>query len=229
MSRCGVSDLLASRRRTWIGLACGVLVLSLSGVAFASTLSEVVPSNGGVAGHPYAYWLKRTWKVYFSAPAPGPSACESVTADGQTVNLVEDIGGGRSSCHLPAHQPISVNELATECSTIPGHHNGWGTSNSQLQRCSRIVTERALITEWLDGRRVPNFGKTFWKPVKAFRVTVPPHRFSTFKQGGRARVAVWGWLLVLKGLPKGTHTVRCKATYPNGKLEFESKITLYVG
>jgi hypothetical protein len=201
----------------------------MSAGALASTLSEVVPSNGGVAGHPYAYWLKRTWKVYFTAPAPGPTACESVTANGQTINLVEDIGGGRSHCHLPTHQPIFVNELSTECSTIPGHHNGWGTSNGDLQKCSRAVTEKALITEWLDGRRVPNFGKTFWKYVNAFRVTVPPHRFSTFSRGGHARAAVWGWALLLKGLPKGTHTVRCKATYPDGRLEFESKITLYVG
>ncbi len=218
----------AGNRRLRVGVACGVLVLAMSASALASTLSNVVPYSGGIAGHPYAYWLERTWALYFTSPAPGPKPCESATAGGQSVALVENIGGGRSSCHVSAHHPIFVNELSTECSTIPGHHNGWGTSDSDLQKCSRTVTEKALITEWLDGRRVPNFGKTFWKPVSAFSVTVPPKRFKGFSQGGQARAAVWGWSLLLKGLPKGTHTVRCKATYPNGKLEFQSRVTLYV-
>jgi hypothetical protein len=203
-------------------------VLSLSAGAFASTLGDVVPSTGSVAGHPYAYWLQRTWQLYFTSPAPGPGACQTATVNGQAVTLVEDIGGGRSSCHVAAHKPIFVNELSTACSTISGQHNGWGTSDGDLQKCSRTITERAGITEWLDGQRVPNFGKVFWKPVKAFAVTVPPHRFSTFKSGGQARAAAWGWALLLKGLPKGTHTVRCRAFYSNRKLEFQSKVTLYV-
>ena len=203
-------------------------MVALSAAALASTLSDVVPPSGGVAGRSYAYWLKRTWKLYYTSPAPGPNPCQSVTVSNQTVALVEDIGGGTSSCSVPAHQPIFVNEASTACASVPGQHNGWGTSDSQLQKCSRTVTERALITEWLDGRRVPDFGKTFWKPVEAFSVRVPPHRFKGFSRGGRARAAAWGWSLLLKGLPKGTHTMRCKATYPNGKLEFESRVTLRV-
>jgi hypothetical protein len=214
------------RRRVAVGLACGVsvLVLSMTAGAFASTLNDVVQPTGSVAGRAYPYWLKRAWRFYFSSPAP----CQTATVNGQTVTLVENTAGGRSSCPAPAGKPIYVNGFSTECSTIPGHHNGWGTSNSQLQRCSRTVTERALITEWLDGRRVANYGKIFWKPVTAFHVTVPAHRFRGFSRR-HARAAAWGWSLLLKGLPRGTHTVRCKATYPSGKLEFQSRVTLHVG
>jgi hypothetical protein len=207
-----------------VGLACAVLVLSMAAGAFASTLRDVVQPTGSVAGRAYPYWLERAWKYYFTSPAP----CQTATVSGRTVTLVENPVGGRSSCHAPAGKPIYVNGFSTECSTVPGHHNGWGTSDSQLQKCSRTVTERALITEWLDGRRVPNYGRTFWKTVPTFRVTVPAHRFKGFG-GGRARAAAWGWSLLLRGLPRGRHTVRCKATYPSGKLEFQSRVTLYVG
>jgi hypothetical protein len=231
MSRRRMAGPAAARRRAFIGLAAGVTALGLllAAGAFASTLNEVVPSSGKIAGQPYAYYLQRAWDIYYTAPAPGPSPCQTIKVGGRSVAVVEDIPGGPSTCHEPTHRPIFINEASTACSNIPHHHNGWGTSDSQLQKCSRTVTEKALITEWLDGRRVPNFGKTFWKGVKAFSVTVPPGRFKGFTQGGQAHVAAWGWSLLLKGLPKGTHTVRCKATYPNGKLEFQSRVTLHVG
>jgi hypothetical protein len=204
-------------------VCAAALTLALVTGALASSLNQVVPSTGGVAGHDYAYWLQQDWEFYFTSP----SQCETATVNGQTVSLAESIGGGTSSCHMPAGKPIFVNSLSTECSTIPGHHNGWGTSRSQLQKCSRTVTERARITEWLDGRRVPNFGKTFWKTVKQFSVDVPPGRFKNFN-GGHVRAAAWGWSLLLKQLPKGKHTVRCRAFFPNGKLEFQDRITLYI-
>ncbi len=214
-----------SCRRRVIGLTLGVslLALSMGAAAFASTLNEVVPSTGGVAGQPYAYWLQQDWQFYFASS----KQCQSATVGRQTVYLAESIGGGVSSCHMPAGHPIFINSLSTECSTIPGQHNGWGTSKSDLQKCSRTVTEKALITEWLDGQRVPNFGKTFWKTVPQFSVNVPAGRFKNF-QGGQVRAAAWGWSLLLKKLPKGKHTVRCRAFYPNGKLEFQDRVTLYV-
>jgi hypothetical protein len=214
-----------ARRTKFAGVAGGItlLVLVMVASAFASSLGQVVPSTGGVAGHDYAYWLQRDWEFYFTSP----SQCQSATVNGQTVSLAESIGGGNSSCHMPAGHPIFVNSLSTECSTIPGHHNGWGTSKSQLQKCSRTVTEKARITEWLDGQRVPNFGRVFWKTVKQFSVNVPAGRFKGFK-GGQVRAAAWGWSLLLKKLSKGKHTVRCRAFYPNGKLEFQDRITLYI-
>jgi hypothetical protein len=214
-----------SRRRV-VGVALGVslLVLSIGAGAYASSLNQVVPSTGGVAGHDYAYWLQRAWEFYFASP----NDCQSATVGGQTVYLAESIGGGRSTCHFPSGHPIFVNSLSTECSTIPGQHNGWGTSRSELQKCSRTVTEKARITEWLDGQRVPNFGRVFWKTVKQFSVTVPAGRFKGFR-GGSVRAAAWGWSLLLKKLSKGTHTVRCRAFFPNGKLEYEDRITLRIG
>lgn len=223
--RRAVTGRLGVRRRgfTAVAVCVAALALVMGAGALASTLNQVVPSTGGVAGHDYAYWLQRDWEFYFASP----SQCQTATVGGQTVSLAESIGGGNSSCHMPAGHPIFVNSLSTECSTIPGHHNGWGTSKSQLQKCSRTVTEKARITEWLDGQRVPNFGRVFWKTVTQFSVNVPAGRFKGFN-GGQVRAAAWGWSLLLKKLPKGKHTVRCRAFYPNGKLEFQDRITLYI-
>lgn len=216
---------MSSGRMRVIGLVCGVsaLVLAIGSAALASNLDQVVQPGGTVYGQTYTHYLKQVWKYYFKSS----SACQTTTVNGRQVVLAEDFQSGNSTCTVPAGEPIFINSLSTECSNLPGHHNGWGTSDSALKKCSRAITEKALITEWLDGQRVPNFGKIFWKQVGAFSVHVPAGRFPGVGSR-RVRAAAWGWALLLKGLPRGTHTVRCKATYPSGGTEFASKVTLKV-
>ncbi|MFL5824456.1 MAG: hypothetical protein ACJ764_13565 [Solirubrobacteraceae bacterium] len=212
-----------------MALGMGVVALAVAAGAFASTLRDVVRPHGQVAGHKYPYWLKRTYQRFYEAPAPGPKPCETVKVNGKSVVLVEDIRGGKISCHVPARHPIFVNELGRGCANIPGQHNGYGTSDYQLDLCAREVPQKALISEWLDGRRVrnPNYGRYFWFNARVFTVHVPAGRFNGFGPR-RTHAAAWGWALLLKGLPKGTHTVRCKGRYPDGRFEFGSHVTLYV-
>jgi hypothetical protein len=214
-----------SSSRVRIGLACcvGALVLALSSAALASDIDQVVQPSGTVYGQGYAHYLQQVWKYYFSSS----SMCQTTTVGGRKVALAEDYKSGKSTCTVPANEPIFINSLSTECSNLPGQHNGYGTSDSDLQKCSRTVTEKALITEWLDGQRVANFGKIFWKQVPTFTASVSSGRFQGVSQS-RARASAWGWGLLLKGLSKGTHTVKCKATYPSGGTEFASTVTLKV-
>ena len=214
-----------SRVRVRVGLVGGVaaLVLAISSAAFASNLGQVVQPTGTVYGQSYTYYLQQVWTYYFASS----SMCQTATVGGHKVALAEDYKSGTSTCTVPAGEPIFINSLSTECSDLPGQHNGWGTSDSDLQKCSRAITEKALITEWLDGQRVPNFGKIFWKQVPAFTASVSPGRFAGVTQSS-TRASAWGWSLLLKGLPKGTHTVKCKATYPSGGTEFASTVTLKV-
>ena len=233
MSSKWMPDRVTTRRRRLVGtaLAAGVLTLAMGAGAFASTLNQVVPPTGTVAGQGYAYFLQRTYATYYNAPPPGPSACETVTVGGKKVILVENIHGGKVSCHVPAGKPIFVNELGRGCANIPGQHNGYGTSKSALDLCARQVPEKALIVEFLDGRKVthPNYGQTFWKNAGVFSIKAPAGRFG-LKKSKTTNAAAWGWALLLKGLPKGTHTVHCKARYPHGgKIEFLSTVTLHVG
>lgn len=217
-------------RRTQAGLGAALLVLALSTAAFASVpQGDFVPPSGSVAGGNYAYWLKQTWERYYSTPG-GPGACQTVTAHGATMTLVEDITGGKSTCTVPAGQPVFVNEAGKECSAIPGHHNGYGTSSSQLQQCARAGIETVLISIYVDGKRDPSdFGKYYWKPTKAFTAQVAPNRFPGYDKSS-TEAAAWGWSLMFKKLPAGTHTIVCNArSRKTKKTVFTSHVTLHVG
>jgi hypothetical protein len=220
------------RRRAVGGcvLAAALLALTLATGAGAtvSGRSTVVPPGGSVAGQPYAYWLQQVWANWFAAPSPGPPACETATVGGTTVVLVEDIKGGKSSCSAKTGQPIFVNELGKECAAIPGQHNGYGTSDSALQQCARAKVEAALISVYIDGHRLSDFGKYYWKQATAFTTAVGSGRFKGYHQTS-TRASAWGWSLLFKSLPKGTHTIQCNARYRTSKkTEFTSTVKLHV-
>lgn len=207
-----------------LSLGAGALVLLLAPLAFASTLNDVVHEPGTVAGRPYRYWMTRTWELYFSSLAPGAEACETVTVGGSAVTLVGNFRGGKSksTCNVPAGSAVYINEYTTHCSTLPGEHGSFGTSDSELVKCSLGVnrsTVKALINSWLDGREVPKFGKYFWIGTGAFPVDV---------KGQEAQAAAWGWSLLLRPLPKGAHIVRCRVLEADRKPKAESVIRLHV-
>jgi hypothetical protein len=227
MTGARLVESFSGRWRALAILAVGVVALAGSSGAFASASSSVVPPSGSAAGGNYAYWLKQTWERYFSV-AGGPGACQTAPSATASVTLAEDISGGKSSCNVPAGQPAFVNELGMECSSIPGQHNGYGTSTSALQQCARAKVQSALISVYIDGKRLSDFGKYYWKSTKAFTTSVAPNRFPGFN-GSSATAAAWGWSLLFKSLPKGTHTIVCNARYrSSNKTEFTSKVTLNV-
>lgn len=205
-----------------IPLGAGMLALSLAPAALGSTLNDVVREPGTVAGQPYRYWMTRTWKLYFSSLAPGAKACRTVTVDGTAVTLVGNFHARKSTCNVPAGSAVYVNEYTTHCSTLPGEHDGFGGNESELRKCSLGVdraTVKVGINAWLDGRAVPKFGKDFWMGTLVFPVSVNEEEVDA---------AAWGWSLLLRPLPKGTHTVRCQVMNPNRTPKTESIVTLHV-
>ena len=227
----GLGLRIGARQRALISLAAAsALVLVTVSVALASTLNDVVPRSGTVAGKTYRDWLTRTWRLYFTSPAPGPKPCQTIHIGGRSATVVENFKSGNSSCHVPAGQPIYINEYTTHCSTMPGDHNGFGTSDTDLETCSRGVngsTTKVLISVWLDKRNVPRFGNVFWRGTKGFSVRLANHRFPGVTQR-EVRAAAWGWTLLLRKLPKGTHTVLCRVLYPDRRLKTQSLITVHV-
>jgi hypothetical protein len=253
MDRGGVGDRRGIRRRIRVGLGrririglgrriraglgrrsliggVGAVILLLLGIAgaLASTLSDVLPRSASVYGQSYRDLMTRTWELYFTSPRLEP--CQTVSINGRPVTLVENFHGGRSSCRVPAHQPIYINEYTTHCSTIPGDHAGFGTTANDLMTCSRGLggaTTKVLISVWLDRRNVPRFGNVFWRGTLAFPVQLTPKRFEGVAVR-QIRAAAWGWSLLLRGLPKGNHTVLCRVLYPNRRYKTGSLITLHV-
>jgi hypothetical protein len=217
-----------ARRLVAIAVVLSACSAALAGVANASTLNNVVPITGTVAGQPYRYWMTRLWEPYFTSARPKP--CATAHVGGRTVTLVENFHGGNSTCHVPAGQPIYINEYTTHCSTIPGDHQGFGTSAFDVQTCSYGIhrsTTKVLISVWLDGQNVPRFGNDLWKGTNAFSVNLASDRFKGVAQR-RVQAAAWGWTLLLRGLPKGTHTVFCRVLYPDRRVKAQSTVTLRV-
>src|SRR5689334_22038146 len=105
-------------------LISATLLLSISGAALAGQ-ATVVPANGKVAGHGYAYWLVRSWQASLSAQAP-VNPCQTLTANRQRVALLtlktDAPGTDAYTCSVPAGRPIYVDQLSDECSTFKGDH-----------------------------------------------------------------------------------------------------------
>lgn len=220
----------ASRGKRGLALACGASLVALmpaQDASAASAMKDVVPKSGTIAGEPYPYWMTRTWRLYYSSLAPGRKACATVTVKGKAVTLVGNFGGGkesRSTCHVPAGSAVYINAYTTHCSTVEGEHPGFGPNASEVRKCALGVnkyTVRVGINAWLDGRQVTLFGHNFWDGTPAFPVTIKEQE---------AEAAAWGWSLLLRPLPKGTHTVRIQVKTPNPakKPLTESRITLHV-
>lgn len=212
-------------------LGGALLALLMTPVALASALNDVVREPGTIAGQPYSYWMTQAWDLYFTSPAPGPSACQTVTLKGTAVTVVGNFKGGNSSCNVPSGSAIYVNEYSNHCSTLEGEHNGFGTSAADITQCAlgpNHATAMVGISSWLDGQQVPTFGHYFWIATNSFQVSPEPERFPE-AGAGPVTAAAWGWSLLLRPLPKGTHTVRCRVTSPAKKTIAESTVTLHVG
>jgi hypothetical protein len=206
------------------------LVLSLAAGALAATGSPVVPPNGKVAGKGYAYYLERAWQVAFASP-PSASPCVILTVGGKQVALINPVGSTNSgsysyTCSEPAGRPVFVDQLSNECSTFKGDHNGFGTTPSQLEKCTRSMFKGAVGTASVDGKPVTNFQRwitaTGVYPIHLAKKNI----LGSKKLDGRS--AAYGYGLLLTGLPRGTHTVESTGVVPAGKFNVKITYTLHV-
>jgi len=182
-----------------------VLLLSSSTGAIAAQRSNVVPPTGKVAGHGYAYWMERHQQFAFSLSHPTSSPCNSLTANGKRVAFFVGVGTGTHSCSEPVGRPIYVNVVSAWCSTFAGDHDGFGTSDAELQACSsHAFAQVGPASGTVDGKAVnleALVAATGGFPVHA----VPGNVLGL--PAGNGRAAADGIGLLLTGFSKGTHTI----------------------
>jgi hypothetical protein len=210
-----------SRRPLVLAIALGALLLAPSGPGQAASGATIVPKGGKVAGRTYAQWLGAWWQLRLNRP-PDVSICREV--DGVAVLIGgrnADGGGELDACTIPVGQPVYLNGLAAECSTLqrkPLH----GSTSAQLRSCARRAYKGAKMTATLDGR-----------PVKAYRsyataspvVAVKLPRINVLKSKRRTgRVAAYGVGLLLTGLTVGTHVVRQRGGLPGAPMRLTYKL-----
>lgn len=193
------------------GALSAVLLLSLGTGALAQGGTSVVPSGGKVAGQGYAYSLERSWQILIrSYPVNNP--CQSLAANGHRVGYlgIQTLNPGTNNynCNEPVRRPIYVWGGSAECSTIPGDHPGFGTSDSQLMQCARTVFHGAAPQQQsmtVDGHHI-NLKKLV-TATGAFPVQIVSEKNVFNIPPTSARSAAYGSGLLLTGLSKGTHII----------------------
>ena len=195
------------------GIVCvvsTVLLLSLGAGALARA-SNVVPPTGKAAGHGYAFWMQRHWQLVFgldTSLSASSNPCKILTANGkQLAFLSGPFSTGTHVCNEPVGRPIYMNLVSTECDTFKGEHPGFGTSDAQLQLCSRKYGAGAgTPSATVDGQPVNV------KALVTATAPFPVHAVAGNPLGapaGNGRAAAYGIGLLLTGFSKGTHTIHC--------------------
>ncbi len=203
---------MAPSKRPVTALSLAVLLVGLVGaVAQAAGATSVVPPGGKVAGEGYIYWLNAKEQVFFSSPPSGAKVCETLHAPGGAVAFLDGgSAGGTITCSEPAGRPLYVDGVTNECSTLPGDHNGFGTSPADLKRCARAGFTGVSGTAVLDGVRISNY-RNLIVATNAIRIRVPKRNDFGIK-GQTGTSAAYGEGLLLSGLSVGTHTIRVTST-----------------
>jgi hypothetical protein len=188
-----------------LGISLGLL-LTL-GPAAGADGGGVVPPNGKVAGEGYTYWLARNWQTVFGNSQP-MNPCQTLTANGQSVGYltIPTIVPGtyNVTCSEPAGQPLYAIQLSGECSTFPGDHGNFGTTDSQLKKCARTLYSGLVETTTVDGQSV-DVSKSL-KSTRPYPVHLAPNNVLGLPPGD-GRSAAYGYGLVLSGFSDGTHIV----------------------
>jgi hypothetical protein len=210
-----------SRAAVCVG-ASTVLGLTLAAGGLAAT-SPVVPAGGKVAGHGYAYYLKRVWLMRFASPGPAPS-CAAFSVGGEKVALLRPppMSGATATCNEPAGRAMYVHQVTNECSTLKGDHKGFGTTNADLVKCAKSLFKKPGVSfsATLDGL-----------PVNLHALVASTGEFFVPKVVGQsastARSAAYGPSILLRALSKGTHTIEFKTNIP-GVITVDSTLEVKV-
>jgi hypothetical protein len=193
------------------------LLLSTGSGALAAGASNVVPANGKVAGHGYAYWLARSERRSFSE-SPPVNPCQTLTANGQRVAYLtlttSAPGTDKYTCSESAGRPVYVVGLSNECSTFSGDHNGFGTTGADLERCARAGARGAQETLTIDGHSVDV--SRLVAGTNAYSVHVPKNNVFGVPPGN-GRSAAYGYGLLLNGFSRGLHVIHGVASAGTSK------------
>ena len=108
------------------------------------------------------------------------------------------------ACTVKRGTKIFVAASTWECSSFPGDHVGFGTTEAELRRCAQETDAPAAPETTVDGRRV-HLDEV---ETRLLRIRVP--RDNVFGVSGadrRGQSVAHGWVVLLKRLGRGTHAI----------------------
>jgi hypothetical protein len=166
----------------------------------------IVPSAGAA---PTGRLLGELWTTVLETPS-----AENPFVTGQAVCV--DLRGNTVAPFTPGGFPIEtftctvhrgtkifVAASTWECSTFPGDRFDFGTTEAELRDCARQHDAQAPGVT-VDGRSVtPAVAET-----RLLRIHLPEDNiFGVTGADRRGQSVAHGWVVLLKHLPRGTHTI----------------------
>jgi len=109
------------------------------------------------------------------------------------------------TCIVKRGTTIFVAASTWECSTFPEDHFDYGTTEAQLRRCARQNDAQVAPAVTVDRQPV----RVTAVETRLLRIHLP--RDNIFGQAGadrRGGSVAHGWVVLLKGLARGTHTIK---------------------
>jgi hypothetical protein len=198
------SRLVATARAVAMGSG---LLLSLGTAAVAAGGGVVVPPTGKVAGQGYAYYERRSTEKLLDSSVP-MRPCQTLGVNGQRVAYLTITTVAPSThkytCREPAGRPIYVVGIGYECSTFKGDHGNFGTTDSQLRKCARVLFNDPKQRFTVDGHSV-NVSKRD-TATGTFPIHISKHPLFPLPPG-KGRSAAYGPGLLLANLSKGAHAI----------------------
>jgi hypothetical protein len=173
----------------------------------AVTLCLIAPSAGA---HPTGPLLGDLWTTVLQTPgAENPF----VTGDAVCLHLrghmvapfTPDGFPQDSTCTVKRGTKIFVAGSTFECSSfIAGDHVGFGTTEAELRKCARQNDAQVAPEVTVDGRSVTLTAVE----TRLLRIHLPSDNvFGVTGADRRGQSVAHGWVVVLKRLTRGTHTI----------------------
>jgi len=192
---------------------CRVLLIALVALGVA------VPSAGAAPNKDLGFYLGQMWKTALETPTPqnpfggGDFLC--IKIDG----VVAPMAGQESTftCTVKPGTRIFIAAWTTECSSFPGDHEGFGTTEAELRACAVTsdegVTATVSITGINGGNPVP------LSSVESGPVMIHLPQDNIFEVSGAQRNGLsvaHGLVYLTDPLTAGTYTIQGLVTFPDG-------------
>jgi hypothetical protein len=207
-------------------------LLTIDGMALAASAGPVVRPHGTVAGKGYSYFLGKSWRVIFAAPAHHANRCATTTVGGKQVAVIWSkavLGGSgvyRQTCTEPAGRPIFLQHVNDECSTFKGDHGDFGTTGAQLKKCARVQFANSTATTKVDGHKLAHQVR-YLAATHVYAINLHKSNYFGYKER-HGRSAARGYGVLLRGFAAGTHKVVVVGRIPKFKFHFKQTYTIKV-
>ena len=204
------------------GVVAAALAVAVSGAAGVQPTGGFVPPSERVAGKSYAQWLTADWQYELAhghLRTEAPKQMLQCISQGQhgKVWFLQDAYEGPTpvtvNCTVPGGRYLFVEGPGFECSTIePAPYRA---ARAHLPACAASFALKGLEVS-VDGTPITASGYTVATPVFPFKI---PARGNVLRATGHTRGfgAAHSDTLMLRPLPRGTHTIVQVEHFASGK------------